>query len=99
MVQRLNVILTTSPELSDFRKRLRNMDSKVSTLYRSTCFILSLIVLRMVNRFSTLYIAHGATIPLLYSRYVCLHKHMSTPRIFFLSCELSRTLDLKDNRD
>jgi vacuole morphology and inheritance protein 14 len=32
MVQRLNVILTTSPELGDFRKRLRNIESRVRRL-------------------------------------------------------------------
>lgn len=30
MVQNLNIILITSPELLDFRKRLKNLDSKVS---------------------------------------------------------------------
>jgi hypothetical protein len=29
MVQNLNLIMITSPELSDFRKRLRTLDSKV----------------------------------------------------------------------
>lgn len=29
MVQRLNVILVTSPELTDFRKRLKNLESRV----------------------------------------------------------------------
>ncbi|KAF8306458.1 ARM repeat-containing protein [Clavulina sp. PMI_390] len=42
MVQRLNVILATSPELLDFRKRLRNIDSRDGqalfiALYRSWC--------------------------------------------------------------
>lgn len=30
MVVKLNMILITSPELADFRKRLRNLESKVS---------------------------------------------------------------------
>lgn len=29
MVQNLNIILITSPELSDLRKRLKNLDTKV----------------------------------------------------------------------
>lgn len=29
MVQNLNLIMITSPELSEFRKRLRTLDSKV----------------------------------------------------------------------
>ncbi|PWN50102.1 ARM repeat-containing protein [Violaceomyces palustris] len=43
MVQNLNVILLTSPELADFRKRLKNLDSSkdgqmlFSSLYRSWC--------------------------------------------------------------
>ena len=42
MVQNLSVILITSPELSDFRKRLRNLDSKDGqmlfvSIYRSWC--------------------------------------------------------------
>ncbi|KAF8338758.1 vacuolar protein 14 C-terminal Fig4p binding-domain-containing protein [Cantharellus anzutake] len=42
MVQRLNVILITSQELVEFRRRLRNLDSKdgqalFSALYRSWC--------------------------------------------------------------
>ncbi|KAN0060956.1 hypothetical protein ACQY0O_006690 [Thecaphora frezii] len=42
MVQTLNVILITSPELADFRKRLRNLDSRdgqtlFASIYRSWC--------------------------------------------------------------
>ncbi|CAO1638889.1 unnamed protein product [Sympodiomycopsis kandeliae] len=42
MVQNLNLILVTSPELADFRRRLKNMESKDGqqlfvTLYRSWC--------------------------------------------------------------
>lgn len=36
MVQNLNLIMITSPELADFRKRLKNLESKVSTILRST---------------------------------------------------------------
>ncbi|KAG8932960.1 hypothetical protein FRC02_000311 [Tulasnella sp. 418] len=42
MVQKLNIILITSPELSEFRKRLKNLESRdgqaiFSILYRSWC--------------------------------------------------------------
>lgn len=42
MVVKLNMILITSPELADFRRRLKNLDSKdgqmlFSSLYRSWC--------------------------------------------------------------
>ncbi|RUP49195.1 hypothetical protein BC936DRAFT_143094 [Jimgerdemannia flammicorona] len=42
MVQNLNIILITSPELSDLRKRLKNLDTKdgqmlFTALYRSWC--------------------------------------------------------------
>ncbi|KAJ3120430.1 hypothetical protein HK098_004604, partial [Nowakowskiella sp. JEL0407] len=42
MVQNLNIILITAPELSDLRRRLRNLDSRdgtllFTTLYRSWC--------------------------------------------------------------
>ncbi|PWZ03276.1 ARM repeat-containing protein [Testicularia cyperi] len=42
MVQNLNVILITSPELADFRKKLRNLDSRegqllFASIYRSWC--------------------------------------------------------------
>ncbi|BEJ17325.1 hypothetical protein CspHIS471_0607260 [Cutaneotrichosporon sp. HIS471] len=42
MVVKLNMILITSPELSDFRRRLKNLDSKdgqmlFTSLYRSWC--------------------------------------------------------------
>ncbi|CUA69135.1 hypothetical protein RSOLAG22IIIB_03813 [Rhizoctonia solani] len=42
MAQKLNIILITSPELSDFRKRLKNLESRdgqalFTTLYRSWC--------------------------------------------------------------
>ncbi|KAK8858670.1 hypothetical protein IAR55_002899 [Kwoniella newhampshirensis] len=42
MVVKLNLILITSPELSDFRRRLKNLDSRdgqmlFSSLYRSWC--------------------------------------------------------------
>lgn len=33
MVQNLNLIMITSPELSDFRKCLRTLDSKVRGLF------------------------------------------------------------------
>ncbi|KAK2466024.1 hypothetical protein APHAL10511_001666 [Amanita phalloides] len=43
MVQKLNIILTTSPELGDFRKRLKGVETRqdgqalFTTLYRSWC--------------------------------------------------------------
>ncbi|KAH8830263.1 vacuolar protein 14 C-terminal Fig4p binding-domain-containing protein [Flagelloscypha sp. PMI_526] len=43
IVQKLNLILTTSPELSDFRKRLKSLETRqdgqalFTTLYRSWC--------------------------------------------------------------
>ena len=42
MVVKLNMILITSPELADFRRRLKNLESKdgqmlFSSLYRSWC--------------------------------------------------------------
>lgn len=42
MVVKLNMILITSPELLDFRKRLKNLESKdgqmlFSSLYKSWC--------------------------------------------------------------
>ncbi|KAJ1309025.1 hypothetical protein OPQ81_004706 [Rhizoctonia solani] len=42
MAQKLSIILITSPELSDFRKRLKNLESRdgqalFTTLYRSWC--------------------------------------------------------------
>lgn len=33
MVQNLNLIMITSPELSVFRKRLKTLESKVGTLF------------------------------------------------------------------
>ena len=35
MVIKLNMILITSPELADFRRRLKNLESKVSGSYAS----------------------------------------------------------------
>ena len=40
MAQKLNIILITSPELSDFRKRLKNLESRVSAIHDLfECFI------------------------------------------------------------
>jgi vacuole morphology and inheritance protein 14 len=37
MVVKLNMILITSPELAEFRKRLKNIESKVSRLNDALC--------------------------------------------------------------
>lgn len=37
MVVKLNMILITSPELADFRRRLKHLDSKVSTCSSGDC--------------------------------------------------------------
>ena len=33
MVQKLNIILITSPELADFRRRLKSLETRVISLY------------------------------------------------------------------
>lgn len=70
MVQRLNVILTTSPELSDFRKRLRGIESRVRVSLRLPTRI---VCLRLHTFFRTVKLSlpscidHGVTIRWQYS--------------------------------
>lgn len=74
MVQNLNNNLITAPQLGDVRKRLRNLEAKVSTYQserrcRPTSYLIYL-PYRMAKRFSQHYLDAGATMrwqPLLYA--------------------------------
>jgi hypothetical protein len=46
MVQKLNLILITSPELAEFRKRLKTLETRVSVFHRNTISSLIDIVAR-----------------------------------------------------
>jgi hypothetical protein len=89
MVQRLNVILITSQELVEFRRRLRNLDSKVRNHSLSPRQSVQR-YLRMVKHCSLLFTDRGATTQWPSFLYVCSLKHTSMHPIFFQSCEFDR---------
>lgn len=85
MVQNLNNNLITAPELSELRKRLRNLDSKVrsdSALLRAT-----LTSRRRANCSSSPFFGRGVIMPFRHSHYVFLRRLTSKHIIFCKSCE------------
>jgi hypothetical protein len=78
MVQNLNNNLITAPELSDLRKRLRNLDSKVEQpLPVEGCKQLLIYPERRVRCSSSPCSGHGATTLFLHSLSVCLRRLMN----------------------
>ena len=88
MVQKLNMILITSPELADFRRRLKSLETRVSSrvLYRVKGANAHQWHSKMDRLCLPRYTGHGATTPLLCSRYVCLLRRMSMHQICSTSC-------------
>lgn len=93
MVQNLNNNLITAPELAELRKRLRNLETKVSPPPHPMCFSVIYPLLtdwvRTVKHFLWHYSDRGVTMPLLRFRCAFLLKHMSRPIIFCRSCLFS----------
>ena len=87
MVQKLNMILITSPELADFRRRLKSLETRVSSC---ALRVKGANAHRWHSKMDRLclprYTGHGATTPLLCSRYVCLLRRMSMHQICSTSC-------------
>lgn len=89
MVQNLNNNLITAPELSDLRKRLRNLDSRVSNIENLKLKkkkYLTHILSRRARCSLWLSSGHGAITPFLHSPYVSLLKRMSMPTTYYKSC-------------
>ena len=70
MVQNLNNNLITAPQLSELRKRLRNLETKVRMILKTMYFKLILILNRMVKRSLSHCSDHGATMRLQHFRCV-----------------------------
>lgn len=88
MVQKLNIILITSPELADFRRRLKSLETRVCVMY---CLCLNLELTahsKMVKRCSRHYTGHGVIMQSLCSLYVFLHKHTNTLPTYYIYCML-----------
>lgn len=87
MVQNLNNNLITAPELSELRKRLRNLESKA----RLPTFLLGLLCLRTIHRTDKLSLsrcsARGATTPSRPFPSACWRRHTSRLIIFCKFCE------------
>ena len=86
MVQKLNMILITSPELAEFRRRLKSLETRVSysLLYGAALYLTPLS--KMARLCSPRYIDRGA-IPLLQcSRYVFWRRHTNMRRTCLTSC-------------
>ncbi len=84
MVVKLNMILITSPELADFRRRLKNLDSKVDAL-KNPCRRTN--DLRTVKCYSPRCIGRGVTMPLLSSPFAFWRRHMNTRQTCCRSCK------------
>jgi hypothetical protein len=85
MVQNLNNNLITAPELSELRKRLRNLDSKVYFRPVSCVFFETNEYFRMVNCSLSPYFDHGVTMLSLHFPFVSLPRHMSRHTTCFRS--------------
>lgn len=88
MVQNLNNNLITAPELSELRKRLRNLESKVqwfqscTRIHQTDCHFR-----RMAKHSSWRSLGRGATMQLRRSRFVCLRRPTSRLTTCFRFCE------------
>lgn len=64
IVQKLNIILITSPELADFRKRLKSLETRVSSLPLHSFYVLKSNGNSKTDRCSSpRYIDPGVTMP------------------------------------
>ena len=86
MVQKLNMILITSPELADFRRRLKSLETRVSHAVASSRITADEMNRRMAKRFSRRCIGHGVTTLSQCFRCVSLLKRMSMHQIYSISC-------------
>jgi vacuole morphology and inheritance protein 14 len=84
MVVKLNMILITSPELADFRRRLKNLESKVGLRDFAIVRSLTCRTVRCCFRRCT---ARGVTMPWRSLLCVYLRRRMSTPRTCCRSCK------------
>lgn len=92
-MQKLHIIMVTSPELADFRKRLKNLETRVRLSAAFVAFLRSdrafLVCSKMGKRCSRRYIGRGVTMPCLCFRCVCWLRRMSMRQICFTSCKPS----------
>jgi vacuole morphology and inheritance protein 14 len=86
MVQNLNNNLITAPELTDLRKRLRNLETKVPSIATSPPVASADCMCRTARPSLLHSSARGVTMPWLHSRFACLHKHTRPRTIFYRSC-------------
>lgn len=85
MVQKLNMILITSPELADFRRRLKSLETRVRTILVPSFKLL--ISHSKMAKLSLLHsIDHGVTIQLRSFRYAYSPKLMSMHQISYTYC-------------
>lgn len=96
MVIKLNMILITSPELADFRRRLKNLETKVCLLSRPELVLIRERTGRCCFRH---FIDHGAIILLLYLHCVSSHRLMNMLRIYSRSCKSSAATELTFSAD
>lgn len=91
-MQKLNIILITSPELADFRKRLKSLETRVSQLMvyiAGTRFVDVFFFCSKMGRLCLLRcIGRGAIMLSLFSPCVYLLRRTNMPRIYSRSCEL-----------
>jgi hypothetical protein len=86
IVQKLNIILITSPELADFRKRLKSLETRVSRHCVTQCSSFSLFYSKTVKLYLRHCTDHGATTRLPSFRYAFLLKLMNMLPICCTSC-------------
>ena len=87
MVQKLNMILITSPELADFRRRLKSLETRVSSTSSLYTYAYLLEHSKTARRCSPRYIDHGVTMPSQCSPYACSLRLMSMRRTSCTFCE------------
>jgi len=89
IVQKLNIILITSPELADFRRRLKNLETRVCRLHEHMALILQIFISfsKMAKLYLQRYIVHGAIMLSPSSLYACSPKLMNMHQISCISCK------------
>ena len=95
MVQKLNMILITSPELADFRRRLKSLETRVSIEHVSSDHSTNIWLRPMGKLYSRHCIGRGAIMPLLSFPYVSSLRRTSTHQISCTSCKSPSNFELR----
>lgn len=87
MVLKLNMILITSPELAEFRRRLKSLETRVSSIQSTGMLEVLTSHSKTVKHCSRRSTVRGVTTLSRYSHCACLLRRTNTRQIYYISCK------------